>query len=125
MASLSTAKTAATNYAIAALLIVMLMLTNTLSSGDVSWQRIVGHTGIAILAPLPPLVTLWLGQKLAKTEAAESTLAAGVLLTVILPAIMLVVLLLSAEPLALIGMLFAPLVQAAIGVLTLLAVWLS
>ena len=125
MPSLSTAKTAATYYAIAALLIMLLMLTNTISSGDASWQRIVGHTGIAVLAPLPPLVTLWLGEKLANTESAASTLTAGVLLSVVLPAVMLVVLLLSAELLALIGMFFAPLAQAGVGLLTLAAVWVA
>jgi hypothetical protein len=123
MASLNTAKTAALSYALLVLLVGLQLLTGTLSQGDASWQRIVGHTGIAIIAPLPPLATLWLGRKFARGETAERTLASGVLMTVAVPVIIGLLVLASSEPLAMLFMFYTPAIQLVIGLLTLAMVW--
>jgi hypothetical protein len=119
MPSLSTAQTVALCYALLLLLAGLVLLTGTLSQPDVSWRRIVGHTGLAVIAPLPPLALLWLGRKLAKTDAAERTLAGGVIVSVAVPIVIGLFVLLSAEPLAALSFLYTPVVQLVVGLLTL------
>jgi hypothetical protein len=123
MPSLSTAQTAALSYALLVLLVCLMMLIGTISQPDVSWRRVVGHTSIAVIAPLPPLITLWLGRKLARNESAERTLASGVILSVAVPFILGLFVLLSSEPLAMLFMLYTPAVQLVIGLVTLVMAW--
>lgn len=125
MASLNTAQTAAITYAIALLLAGLLLLTGTLSQPDVSWHRIAGHTFIAAIAPLPPLATLWLGRKLAKSDASKRCLAGGVILAVAVPVIIGLFVLISSEPLAILFLFYTPAVQLVTGLLTLAMVWVS
>lgn len=122
MPSLSTAQTAALSYALFLLLAGLMLLTGTLSQDDVSWRRIVGHSAIAFIAPLPPLALLWLGRKLAKSNAAERTLAGGIILSVAVPFVIGFFVVLSSEPLAALSLLYTPIVQLVIGLLTLVMV---
>ncbi len=119
MQSLSTAQTVALLYALALLLAGLLLLTGTLSQPDVSWRRVVGHTALSVIAPLPPLALLWLGRKLAKIDAAERVLAGGVILSIAVPFVVGVFVLLSSEPLAALFLLYTPIIQLVIGLLTL------
>ena len=121
MANLNTARSVAIMYAVAVLCAGLLLLTSTLSQQP-SWNRIAGHAGIALIAPLPPLITLWLGRKLSRSEAAKLTLAAGVLASVAVPAILGLFVLLSSEPLAMLFMFYTPVVQLVVGIATLVMV---
>ncbi len=123
MASLKTAHATAFSYALLVLLAGLLILAGTLSQGDASWRRIVGHSALAFMAPLPPLAILWLGRKQAVTETAERSLAGGVIVTVLVPIVIGVLALLSSEPLAMLSFLYTFPIQVALGVLTLLIVW--
>lgn len=123
MFTLGNARAVAMLYALAALMVSLMLAIGVLSAPDVSWRRYAGHLSLAALIPLPPLVLVWLGAKLAKSAAAERALAAGVLVSAALPLLMLVPVMLSREPLAVLALLIVPPAQVVVGVAALALVW--
>jgi hypothetical protein len=102
----------------------LILLAGTLSDPDVSWRRVAGHSLLALVAPLPPLLTLWLGRRFAVSPRADWILGTGILVMVACPLILLLMAASSAEPLAMLTLLYAPPLQVLIGAITIgLAAW--
>ena len=121
----STARTAAVIYAVIAFALVALNVVAMLSDPSPPWRKVITLSAIAIAAPLVPYAGLRLGTWLAHTDHGRGIAAWGAIAAVAVAAAVMVAILLSAEPLAALALLYVPPLQVLCALAALALIWIT
>lgn len=109
---LTVARSVALLYAVVVGLFQFLNVMAIATQSPDEWRKVVGHAAIGIGAALLPLAALTIGHRFAARETSQRILSAGVIVACVLPFVVAVLLSFSAEPLAMLALLFVPPAQA-------------
>ncbi len=110
--TLENARTAALFYALIVLLLGAMLVLSLLNAQPVPWRKVVGNGTVSLVAALIPLAGWRLGERFAKSDRAKRIVSWSIILACAVPVVLAVLAMLSAEPLAMLSLLYAPPVQA-------------
>lgn len=108
------ARTAAFFYALIVLLLGAMLVLSLLDEQPVPWRKVVGNSAVSLVAALIPFGGWWLGQRVSKTDRARRIVSWSVVLACAVPLVLPLLAMMSAEPLAMLSLLYAPPIQAVV-----------
>ncbi len=121
--SIAAARFAAIVYACIAFAVGMLLLLGAIEQLPDGWRKVVSGVAITLFAPLPPILAIRYADLRSKTESSRQVVAWGVMLSCLMPVAILLLIAMSAEPLAMLALLYVPPLQLIMLAVTLLVAW--